>query len=392
MKRVPPFAALVVAATLSTVPTPATASTDAPRAESCAQVFILGIGGSGEPTASNPAGRTVAAAVQAIDDASEVSSASLAMAWRPAKIGRRTLRTTGRGWRSPYIKGARSAAETAAGMLTTRADSCPDEAIALVGFSQGALVARLVLRSAAPAIAGRIGAVELISDPVRSALDGTPVGTARVRHHGILAASRAVARKVRIPRTRRSVLTTVCTRGDIVCDAPGSRLDRHRGYADANRTDLLRAAQLLTADLGLVDPVTKSVDPTDELIRQINLVRAAGAICGTTAYAAVGPVTRVPLLDQLSQSYATRMAAEDFFGHVAPDGSDPITRARDAGYPNLVAEIIAAGQTTAASAVRAWQLSPEHCAVLMTGREIGVGHAEDSGSLYVHYWTLNARR
>lgn len=396
MKRILRFAALVVAATLSTVPIQATASVDARAAGSCAQVFILGIGGSGEPTASNPAGRTVAAALQSIDKATDVSSVSASVAWRPAKVSARTLSTSGRGWRAPYLKGARSAAHLAVGTLRTRAASCPDESIVLVGFSQGAVVARLVLRSVTPAVAGRVDAVELISDPVRSPRDGSSlVGTASSRRAGILAGSRAVARKVRIPGSHRASVTSVCTRDDVVCDAGGarrSRLNKHRAYADASRGDLVRAAQLLTADLGLVSTVTKSVDRMDELIRRINLVRAAGATCGTTAFPAVGPVTRVPLLDQVSQGYALRMAEEDFFGHVAPDGSDPITRARAAGYPHQVAEVIAAGQTTAASVVAAWRDSPEHCAVLMTGRDVGVGHAEHTGSTYVHYWALNARR
>lgn len=396
MKRVPPFAALVVAATLGTVPTPATAAAPARHAESCAQVFTLGIGGSGEPTASNPAGRTVAAALQAFDEATDVSTASLAMAWRPAGVGARTLGTARRGWRSPYLRGARSAASSTVSALTQRAATCPDESIALVGFSQGTVVARLALRSLqrSPAIADRIDAIELISDPVRTRRDGgSQVGSARSRHHGILATSRAVLRKVRIPRSRRAAVTSVCTAGDAVCDAGRvgrSRLGKHRAYAD--RGALARAARLVATDVGLVSTVTKSVDPTDEVFRLINLVRAAGVTCGTTTHPAVGPAKRVPLLDQISQRYAERMAEENFYSHVAPDGSDPSTRASDAGYPNPVVEIIAAGQTTAASAVAAWLVSAEHCPVLMTGHEIGVGHAKDAGSDWVHYWTLNARR
>ena len=139
------------------------------------------------------------------------------------------------------------------------------------------------------------------------------------------------------------------------------------------------------------DPEDTSDEMADEMIQQIDLVRASGATCGSTAYPAVPPVTRVSLLDQVSQSYATRMADENFFSHVSPEGDDPSDRAKAAGYPHLVAENIAAGQPTAASAVAAWRDSPGHCTILMSSREIGVGHAENAASDYVHYWTLTAR-
>lgn len=413
MRRIPPFAALVLAATLSTAPTHATASDQARQGEACAQVFIVGIGGSGEPTASNPSGRTVGAAVSALAEATGASTASRAVAWRPARAIPGTLRTTGRGWRSPYLRGARSAASTAVSALTQRAVDCPDEAIALVGYAQGALVTRLVLRSltAKQGIADRVRAVGLISDPVVTSKDKvTQVGTAPSRHRGIVATtSRTVTRTARIAQRWRASVTSVCGKGDIVCDSRRAGVPRHaddwraviarhRAYAEADRDDLGRAARLLVADLGVPasgPPPDQAEDvsheTTDEMIRQIDLVRASGATCGTTAYAPAPPVIRVPLLDQVSQSYATRMAEENFFGHVSPDGDDPSERAQAAGYPHLVAENIAAGQTTAASAVAAWRDSPGHCTILMTSREVGVGHAENSASDYVHYWTLMAR-
>jgi uncharacterized protein YkwD len=84
----------------------------------------------------------------------------------------------------------------------------------------------------------------------------------------------------------------------------------------------------------------------------------------------------------------------DFFSHTSSDGRSPWDRIRATGYSySSAAENIAAGYSTAASAVSGWMNSSGHRAnILNCGlEETGVGYyflTNDTGHVnHRHYWT-----
>lgn len=89
-------------------------------------------------------------------------------------------------------------------------------------------------------------------------------------------------------------------------------------------------------------------------------------------------------LARAAQAHSRDMAEQDYFSHIAPDGSTPLQRMRANGYlPNsqdgyVVGENIAWGTmwlATPQSIVGAWMASPGHRANILDGayRETGVG-------------------
>ncbi|MBN6053429.1 CAP domain-containing protein [Nonomuraea sp. RK-328] len=98
------------------------------------------------------------------------------------------------------------------------------------------------------------------------------------------------------------------------------------------------------------------------------------------------PLTHDPKLHLAAERHSADMAARGFFDHTAPDGSDPGSRIRAAGFTPIRAwgENIAMGQRTAAQVVQGWLDSPGHRANIMncSFTHIGVGHAAKGP-----YWT-----
>lgn len=95
-------------------------------------------------------------------------------------------------------------------------------------------------------------------------------------------------------------------------------------------------------------------------------------------------------LTNAAEAYAAAMATGGFFSHTAPDGSTFISRDEAAGYRgwDYLEENLAAGQTTPQQVVAAWMASPEHRANILSPNvhEIGIGHVNRPGSVYVNYW------
>jgi uncharacterized protein YkwD len=116
-----------------------------------------------------------------------------------------------------------------------------------------------------------------------------------------------------------------------------------------------------------------------------------------------------PQLSAAASTHSRDMALHDLFSHNGSDGSTMISRAIGAGYDySLLAENLAAGQSTPEEVVAGWMNSPGHRANILNCalREIGVGYYEqlddqsnvrlDTGEIsgpYRHYWTqdLGAR-
>jgi uncharacterized protein YkwD len=106
------------------------------------------------------------------------------------------------------------------------------------------------------------------------------------------------------------------------------------------------------------------------------------------------PVKINLVLNQVALRHSEDMAMQDYFDHIALDGSEPWDRMTREGYQySVAAENIAAGFLTPETVVEAWMESPGHRANILAPdvEEIGVGYfylPSDRGSVnYKHYWT-----
>lgn len=101
-------------------------------------------------------------------------------------------------------------------------------------------------------------------------------------------------------------------------------------------------------------------------------------------------------LNKAAQAHANDMAYNDYFDHVAPDGSSAGGRAQRFGYPwRRIRENIAAGQATPREVVEGWIKSSSHRSAMLDSHvvEAGVGYiylSEDVGrARHHHYWALS---
>jgi predicted esterase len=127
-----------------------------------------------------------------------------------------------------YLAGEKQGVTALRRDIAATRDACPDARIALIGYSQGAMVVHEVLNELAGDGAGTgaavVGAV-LLADPERVA-HAAPIelGTVGAGTHGVCASVRhlvscsapAPLADVRAPYDRRTA--SVCDRGDAVCD------------------------------------------------------------------------------------------------------------------------------------------------------------------------------
>ena len=108
-----------------------------------------------------------------------------------------------------------------------------------------------------------------------------------------------------------------------------------------------------------------------------------------------------PLLVQAAQHKAERMANENFFEHITPDGIYPNENAKNFGYPlpyktkeNNI-ESIGAGMRDLEILFEMFLKSPAHynhitgsTEFFRNQRNLGVGYAEKLGSKYFHYYVI----
>ncbi|OYW61166.1 MAG: hypothetical protein B7Z31_03065 [Rhodobacterales bacterium 12-65-15] len=113
--------------------------------------------------------------------------------------------------------------------------------------------------------------------------------------------------------------------------------------------------------------------------------------------AGCGPLKLNNKLMNAAQTHATNMAKKDFFGHSNKDGSKFSSRVKRQGYKyKMVAENIAAGQSSATQVAYDWLGSPGHrknilnCKFKDTG--IAVGYQADDKPImgnskpFYYYW------
>lgn len=96
----------------------------------------------------------------------------------------------------------------------------------------------------------------------------------------------------------------------------------------------------------------------------------------------LGPLTLNAKLSQAAEQKASHMFANDYWAHVAPDGTTPWYFIKSAGYEYLYAgENLARGFTTASAVVDAWMNSPTHRENMLSANYDDVGFAIQTGTL-----------
>lgn len=123
----------------------------------------------------------------------------------------------------------------------------------------------------------------------------------------------------------------------------------------------------------------------DEIRRVIELINQERVRYG------VRPLQHDPRLDVASDRHSDDEAEHDFVGHDGTDGSTFWSRVTDVGFePQILGEVLTAGQPTADEAVHALLNSPPHHEILMYPDLdwIGVGHARRAGTHYTDYWVV----
>jgi uncharacterized protein YkwD len=130
-----------------------------------------------------------------------------------------------------------------------------------------------------------------------------------------------------------------------------------------------------------------------EMLQRVNAHRAAGASCGARGnFGPADPLSWNDALTEAAAGHSADMAARDFFEHTNPDGKTLGERVDEAGYSwRIVAENLAAGQTSVAQVVEAWMKSEGHCANIMNPalRDVGAACVRSDTAEYDTYWTMD---
>lgn len=132
-----------------------------------------------------------------------------------------------------------------------------------------------------------------------------------------------------------------------------------------------------------------------EVLQRLNALRAAGAVCGSNAFAATGPLAWNNQLLQAAIGHSTDMAQNNYFAHTGLDGRTPAQRVTAAGYIwSNVGENIAAGQRSVEEVMTGWANSPGHCQNLMNPnfRDVAVACVRNDAATYRLYWTMELGR
>lgn len=94
------------------------------------------------------------------------------------------------------------------------------------------------------------------------------------------------------------------------------------------------------------------------------------------------PLAMNAQLSQAAEQKASHMFANNYWAHVAPDGTTPWYFIKNSGYEYLYAgENLARGFTTASAVVDAWMASPTHRENMLSSNYDDVGFAIQTGTL-----------
>ena len=160
---------------------------------------------------------------------------------------------------------------------------------------------------------------------------------------------------------------------------------REIGYARANQDLWI----IVTAPLNV--PGNSERDAVaEELLADVNIVRAHGHRCGTTDYPQAPALRLSATLSRVARARSGEMASANLLEHEGRDGSTPADRVRRAGYAaGIVGENIADGVPSVREVLTGWLSSAGHCANIMDRRftEMGVAYATNPRSRGLIYWT-----
>lgn len=142
-------------------------------------------------------------------------------------------------------------------------------------------------------------------------------------------------------------------------------------------------------------PACGMVDFQKQLLERLNAVRARGAQCGRTPFAAAPALRWNRLLQDAAGLHAADMARHDRLSHIGSDGRTVVQRTLAVGYDyGALAENVAAGQRSVDSAVDDWMRSAGHCENIMNPalRDVAVACVRDDATTHGWYWSMSLGR
>lgn len=127
----------------------------------------------------------------------------------------------------------------------------------------------------------------------------------------------------------------------------------------------------------------------ERMLALVNEARAQPRRCGGKSFGTAPPLRWSEPLKTAASVHAADMALNNYFSHIARDGSTPMQRITRAGYRyRMSGENIAAGPLSPEEAVAGWIKSAPHCEAMMNGlySEMGVAVAVNASSAMGAYW------
>jgi uncharacterized protein YkwD len=133
----------------------------------------------------------------------------------------------------------------------------------------------------------------------------------------------------------------------------------------------------------------------EAIMKEINLARSSGRVCGTTIFRAAPALVWNDILFSAAAKHSQDMASRNYFSHDSLDGTSFVQRLSTEGYRfSMAAENIAGGPRTVAGVMATWLNSPGHCQNIMEPAltEVAVACVNEDNSTYGTYWTMDMGR
>lgn len=130
----------------------------------------------------------------------------------------------------------------------------------------------------------------------------------------------------------------------------------------------------------------------EAILKQINLSRTSGQVCGTQLMPRVAALKWNDLLFSAAAKHSKDMATRNYFSHTSPEGVEFTQRLAAEGYGfYAAAENIAAGMNTVSGVMTTWLASDGHCRNIMDPvlSDVAVACVTQDGSTYGSYWTMD---
>ena len=129
----------------------------------------------------------------------------------------------------------------------------------------------------------------------------------------------------------------------------------------------------------------------DAILKQINLARSSGRVCGAELLPSVAALAWNDILFSAAARHSQDMATRNYFSHTTPEGITFAQRLSAEGYSSFAAgENIAGGQGSVGEAMTSWLASEGHCRNIMQPvfNEVAVACVAQAGSAYGSYWSM----